>query len=178
MIASDALGPVTDREAGSIEAAHGLMTKASSVVSAVYKLLFEVFPPDLHKRLRWPSEAALLNAAAQTFRKTGEFHGFGGGIFYGITAEEGTAYWFIGVTVESGSKGGVEELRKAAKTKLDTAIWDRPATGLNVLLARVRATSLGARPEVVAWFTDRLRELAASGVVRLATGLEPARATR
>ncbi len=173
MVASDALGPMTDREAGSIEAAYELMQKASEVIAVVHRGFPGLFGPTLSKRLSWSSEAALLNAAAQNFRKTGEFAGFGGGIFYGIMAEEGTAYWYVGVTVDRASKVGAEGVRAAAGT-LDPSIWDRPASGNSVLVARARATALGGHAQVAAWFDQRLRELAGSHAVELAIGIEPA----
>ncbi len=44
-VANDALGPISDREAASLEPAHDLMLKVCAVIVAVHRRLPDVFPP-------------------------------------------------------------------------------------------------------------------------------------
>jgi len=167
-VANDALGPISDREAASLEPAYELIQKVAAVVTAVHKKLPSLFP-DLvaaHK-LVWSNEGTLLNFVGAYLRSSGDMVGAGGPLRYGLTAQGGTAYW----KVEVDGRDSARESLELARTKADQTVppfgppWDRPQGGSTILLTQTRATTLATHEAALLWFEERLREIAASGVV-------------
>ena len=166
-MANDALGPISDREAASLEAAFDFVQKASAVIARVHRSLPEIFPASVVKKILWRSDDVLLNSAAAGFRRSGEYAGFGPGLSWGVASVEGTAYWFIAVMLVGDSPDRADATRRAALPEL----WERPAAGPKLLVARVRATAKGDHAEASAWFLERLKELNRSGALAEAQGI-------
>jgi hypothetical protein len=168
-VAHDALGPISDREAASLEPAYELIQKVSALVIAVHKKLPDVFPEPVTAKLWWKNLGQLLNYVGLNFRSSGEIVGEGGeGVLtYGLTAEDGSAYWKIVVGGGRASHGTIELARaKVAQAQPPFgADWDRPQSGTSMLVALRRATTLETYESTLAWFEARLREVAASGVL-------------
>jgi hypothetical protein len=168
-VAHDALGPISDREAGSLEPAYELIQKVSALITAVHKKLPDMFPDGVTAKLCWKNPGQLLNYIGLNFRVNGEIIGEGGeGVLtYGLMAQDGTAYWRIVVGAGRATHRTVE----LARTKVDHAEpsfgvdWDRPQSGSSILVALRRATTLETHESTLGWFEARLREVAASGVL-------------
>jgi len=175
-VASDALSPVSDSEAGALEPAFGLFQKASATLAAVHRLLQTIFSEPTLAKLQWKAEGDLLNSAAATFRQRGEFVATGGPIAYGLRSEDGIAFWVIAIRPPRATSTQADAIRQAADVALLDQ-WQRPPAGGNILLAQVRATSLPSHEQAVAWFAARLIEVKEAGIVSLAIGLESAPTT-
>ena len=171
-VANDALGPISDREAASLEPAHDLLLKVSELVISVHRKLPNLFSEPVASKLGWKAEGALLNfIGGFAFRTTGELTGWGGPLRYGLMAQDGTAYWMVEVHPERASSSTLERGRMMADQAGFGPEWDRPASGPSILVARKRATALETHDAALAWFESRLREVAASGVVETLLGL-------
>jgi hypothetical protein len=166
-VANDALGPISDHEAASLEPAYELLQKVSALVSAVHRRLPDIFPEPVASKLHWPNERSLLNVVAANFRSTGEMVGTGGPLRYGLMATGGTVYWQVTVDGRHSAKGTIEPARaKADASQPPFGVdWERPPSGSSILVARTRATALQTHEAALAWFELRLQEVAASGVV-------------
>jgi hypothetical protein len=166
-VANDALGPISDHDAASLEPAYELLQKVSALITAVHRRLPDLFPEPVASKLHWPNEGQLLNFVGANFRSTGEMVGTGGPLRYGLMAQGGTAYWEVAVDGRYSAKDTIEP----ARTKADTVQppfgvdWERPPSGPSILVARTRATALQTHEAARAWFEARLREVAVSGVV-------------
>lgn len=165
-VANDALGPISDVEAASLEPAFHLAQKVTAIVRAVYKSLPDLFGDTVGPKLRWKAEGELLNYVGANFRGSGELWGSSHALRYGLTSEDGTAYWTVAVRGEWRSKSAVDAARTKAATEaaLD-AEWERPSSGPTILQTRIRATTLSSHEQAVEWFIARLRTLAASHVL-------------
>ncbi len=166
---TDRFEPITDAEAASLAAAHGLFQKASAILAEVNGRL-DLLVPGLGGRLRSRAERDVLRTAASTFAPTGEFMAFAGPLVYGLMAVDGIAYWVVAVrpTWPSPDVAG-RILRAADQGKLKRG-WARPSSEPTVLVARVRAASLASHDETVDWLAARIEELGASGVLAAALG--------
>jgi hypothetical protein len=181
-VASDALGPISDREAGSLNAAAGLLRKASEVIVTVNAEIPKVFPAEISARFFWPRVGDLRNHVAAVFvvghavGERGEFAAICGSaptrFVYGLASEEDTAYWFLAVRLEGASTWArADSIRTAAVAAgLSSPLWDFPAVPPTVLMARFRATARGDALAATAWFNERLHELEASGALTIALG--------
>jgi len=178
MVASDALGPISDREAGSLEAAYEPTQKVSEVLRIVHQRLAEQFDRPWGARLRWSAEGSFLNFIGANFRATGELAGVGGPLTYGLRSEEGSAKWFIALRQGSATRSSADivrvtadqagSARDAASTSLSN--WERPQVGPTIAEITVRATALDSRQGAIDWIQGGLRELSASGVVEVLLG--------
>ena len=168
-VAHDALGPISDREAASLEPAYELIQKVSALVTAVHKKLPDLFPENVTAKLWWKNAGQLLNYVGLNFRSSGDIVGEGGegALTYGLTAEDGSAYWKIVVGAGRATHGTAELARtKVAQAEPPFGVdWDRPQSGSSILVALKRATTLETHESTLAWFEARLREVAASGVL-------------
>ena len=164
-VTNDALGPVSDAEAASLEPSYQLMNKVAEVVKTMHSRAPSLVPglPS------WTSTGVLLNFVGTNFRASGDMIGQNGPVGYGLTAEDATAYWKVDVDPVR----ALFTLKQAETTRRAAAAaraslgghWECPPSGNCVLLARRRAGSFDSHEEVVAWMEDRLRELAASSVL-------------
>lgn len=169
-VANDALGPISDAEAASLESAYQLAQKVTEIVKVVHRALPDVFGNALGAKLRWKAEGELLNYLGANFRQAGELWGAGKALRYGLTAHEGTAYWTVAVMSEGIGRATVDVARKKADEARFGGEWERPASGSSILVARTRATALDSHEAAVKWFEKRLRELADSRVLDLIVG--------
>ncbi len=163
MIASNAFGPISDAEAGALEAAAALLAKASVVVHTVHDRLKELSEPT-RTVMTWRNKE-FLNGAAENFRATGKFVTSGGHARYGLVADDGIAYWHV--SIENGRLGATrreEFLQLAAEKGLTTAPWAPQVSGPDLLVARARATAFTGHLDAADWVFTRLRELDESGL--------------
>jgi hypothetical protein len=166
-VADDSLGPISDREAASLEPAYELIQKVSALVVAVHKRLPTVFSPSVAAKLHWRNEGQLINAVGAGFRWSGAMVGTGGPLRYGLTAQDGTAYWEVTVDAKDSTRATVESARR----KIDEVTpgfgpdWDRPRSGTVLLVAQSRATKLVTHDAALEWFVARLGEVAFSGIL-------------
>ena len=164
-VTNDALGPVSDAEAASLEPAYQLMNKAAEVIKTVHARAPALIPglPS------WPSTGALLNFIGTNFRASGDMVGQNGPVGYGLTSEDGTAYWKVDVDPVRAlfTLKQAEATRRAAAAALAAlgGAWECPPAGSCVLITRRRAGSFDSHDAVIGWIEDGLRELAASGVL-------------
>jgi hypothetical protein len=163
-VSKDALGPISDAEAASLGPAYQLAQKVSEIVKVLHRELPEIFGNEVAAKLRW-KEGELLNYVGANFRSTGELWGAGNALRYGLTAQDGTAYWTIAVQTDARHRKTVEGAREKAAEARFGVEWERPASGPSVVVARTRATALVSHEAAVAWFRSRLHELADSGVL-------------
>ena len=63
MIANDAMGPISDREAASLEATFDLFQKVLKVILVVHRSFHEVFPLRIAQKIWWKNEGQLINGA-------------------------------------------------------------------------------------------------------------------
>jgi hypothetical protein len=164
-VANDALGEISDREAGSLEPAYELIQKVSALVVAVHKEIPPLFPGV--SKFQYKNEGPLNNAIASNFRWYGNMVAASGPIRYGLIAEDGTAYWEVAVD----AKNYTRETMQAARSRADGAAlqlgadWKRPVSGSSILFSRARATRLVTHEAALAWFEGRLHELSTTAVV-------------
>jgi hypothetical protein len=138
-VAHNALGPISDRDAASLEPAYELIQKVSALVTAVHRRLPGLFPKAVAEKLCWKNVGQLLNYIGLNFRVSGEIVGEGGAgvLTYGLMAQDGTAYWKIAV----GAGRAAHETVELARAKIDQAEppfgahWDRPQSGSSLLVA-------------------------------------------
>jgi hypothetical protein len=174
-VSNDALGPISDAEAASLEPAHRLAQKVSEVVKVIHRELPNIFGKEIGAKLTWSKEGELMHFIGATFRGKGDLWGAGNALRYGLTAQEGRAYWTIAVQPERRHKKSEGKARKMAAEAHFSVEWERPASGLSILVARTRATAIDSHEAAVDWFRSRLRELAESRVLDvLVLGHEPA----
>jgi hypothetical protein len=167
-VANDALGPISDREAASLEPSYELIQKVSAVVTDVHKKLPELFPESVAARLHWVL-GQLLNYVGLNFRANGEMVGEGGGgvLTYGLMAQDGTAYWKVVVGAGGAPHHAIELAREKAGISADLAgaDWTRSSSGSSIAVALKRATTLETHDDTVAWFEARLCEVAGSEIL-------------
>jgi hypothetical protein len=175
-VTNDALGPISDRDAASLEPAHDLILKVTALCVAVHKKFPEVFPAPTATKLHWTNEGQLLNNIGAYFRTSGEMVAQSGPLFYGLVARDGTAHWKVAVDARNATRDRVELARSLAQKAGATfgEDWDRPQSGSVILIAQKRATTLGTHEASLEWFEGRLHELAASGVVETVLSITPA----
>jgi hypothetical protein len=166
-VAHDALGPISDREAASLEPAYELIQKVSALVIAVHKKLPGIFSQSVASKIHWKNEGQLINAVGAGFRWSGDMVGTGGPLRYGLTAQDGTAYWEVTVDGKDSTRATVEAARKTVDeaTPAFGPDWDRPRSGTMLLVAQARATKLVTHAAALEWFVARLREVASSAVL-------------
>lgn len=179
-VASDALGGVSDQEAGSNEASYQLIQKAAEVVRVVHRSFANYFASPVIEKLVWAAEGSLLNFVGANFRSSGEMAGVGGPLAFGLSSEGGSAYWFLALRQGSATRSTAEIIRLTADySNAARAValasdlkpdWERPSTGPTIVEARIRATSLTSHEAVIAWFDGQLAELASTGVVAILLG--------
>lgn len=173
-VSNDALGPISDAEAASLEPSHRLAQKVSEVVKVIHRELPNIFGKEIGAKLTWSKEGDLLSYVGANFRSTGELWGWGKALRYGLTAHDGRAYWTIAVQPDRRLKRSEDRARKMAAEAQFGVEWERPASGPSILVARTRATAIDSHEAAVAWFRSRLRELADSRVLEVLVGHEPA----
>ncbi len=170
MVASDALGPISDVEAGSLGPAFGLISKASMVVQRVHERIEKELGQSARTALTWGKTGDLLNSVAGGFRQTGEFVASGGPVRYGLTTVDGTAYWIVAVRPNRQSAEVERAVRAAAEAaNLSPDLWERPGVPPYVIVARARATGFATHDQTVTWMLARLRDLDTSGVLAAAS---------
>lgn len=164
-VTNDALGPVSDIEAASLEPAYQLINKVAEVVKAVHAKV-----PSLAPGLSlWSSTGALLNFIGTNFRASGVMIGQNGPVGYGLVSDDGSAYWRVDVDPVRAlfTLKDTDAARRAAAAALGSLglNWECPASGNCVLLTRKRAGAFDSHQSVVDWMLERIRELAGSGVI-------------
>lgn len=164
-VSNDALGPISDAEAASLGPAHQLAQKVSEVVKVIHRDLPDLFGREIGAKLVWKGKGGeLLNYVGANFRSNGELWGTGNALRYGLTAQDGTAYWTVAVQPDSRHKKAVDKARKMAEEGRFGVEWERPPNG-PILVARTRAAAIDSHEAAVAWLKSRLIELAESRVL-------------
>ena len=161
MVASNALAPITDAEAGALGPAHDLLQKASAVLTAVHGALGNTLSAETAERMTWKN-VEYLNAAAANVRSSGRFVTSGGPAHYGLLSEDGIAYWYVELRPSRRSTTRDEAVLNAA-AGLSTDLWERGIAGSAILHARARATGFDSHAQAVEWILARLLDLDASG---------------
>ena len=168
-VANDALSPLSDAEAGSLEPAYQLIAKVIEVVKGVNAKVPSIFSPELSAKVKWGSEGALLNYVGINFRTRGEMGGLTGPLWYGLISDEGTAFWMVEVdpTRQNASRDEVNRVREAVDAAASSlgAPWTPAGSGTSMISARTRAAGVPTREAAVMWLVDRLRDLAPTRIV-------------
>ncbi|HET9362011.1 MAG TPA: hypothetical protein VFO58_19800 [Vicinamibacterales bacterium] len=166
-VSNDALGPISDAEAASLEPAYQLAQKVSEVVRVIHRELPELFGEEFEATGLWwrRKEGELMNFVGANFRTAGELWGQGNALRYGLTAHDGRAYWTVAVQPGRSHRKTEDRARKLAAEAHFSVEWERPASGPSILVARTRATAIDSHEAAVDWFRSRLRELAESRVL-------------
>ena len=150
--------PITDAEAASLAAAHGLISKVGPVLTEVNQQIGNTWP---QHPLKWKNDGPLLNQIAIIFRGKGKMMASHGPLFVGMELAGGNAHWTIAVLPDWVGKKGIANL-----AGLDLpSDWVREPGASVPLAKRVRATACPDRKTAVEWFAAGLRELKAAGVV-------------